>query len=105
MTYNFFISFLRQAFQRDFKSLEGCWQILTWWVYEYIPALRPYYTGLSLIAYPRAYAWAHYRITRVIVVQLVTIFEALDCITQYEIIVRPYDRALVGRLEITIAIG
>ena len=42
---------------------------------------------------------------RVIVVQLVTIFEALDCITQYEIIVRPYDRALVGRLEITIAIG
>ena len=37
--------------------------------------------------------------------QLVTIFEALDYITQYEIIVRPYDRALVGRLEITIAIG
>ena len=37
--YDFFISFLRQASQQDFRSLERCWQILAEWTYKYIPAL------------------------------------------------------------------
>ena len=42
---------------------------------------------------------------KVVVVQPVTIFAALDCVTQDEIIVRPYDGRLLERLELTIAMG
>ena len=35
--------------------------------------------------------------------QLVTIFATLNCVTQDEIIVRPYDGTLLGRPELTIA--
>ena len=105
ITYGFFISFLWWASQRDFRSLEGCWQISTWCTYECIPALRPHYTGLSTTTYPRAYGWAQCRIMRVVIVQLVIIFAALDCVTRYEIIVRPYDGTLLGRPELTIVMG
>ena len=37
--------------------------------------------------------------------QPVTIFVALDCVTQDEMIVRPYDGMLLRRLELTIAMG
>ena len=49
--------------------------------------------------------WALYRITRVVVVQLVTIFAALDSVTHDEIIVYLYYGALLGRPELTIAMG
>ena len=68
VTYGFFITFLRRAFQQDFRSIEGCWQILMWWAYEYIPTLRPWYIGLSVTTYTQAYAWALCRITRVVAV-------------------------------------
>ena len=42
---------------------------------------------------------------RVVVVQPVTIFVALDYVTQDEIVVCPYDGRLMGSLELTIAIG
>ena len=105
VTYVFFIAFLRRASQWDFRSLEGCWQILTWWAYEYIPALRPRYSGLLVIVYPQAYAWALCAITRVIVVQPVTIFIALDCVIWDEMIVYPYHGSQLGWLELTIAMG
>ena len=70
-----------------------------------MPALRPHYTGLSKMAHPRAYAWTHCRIMKVVVVQLVTIFVALDCVTGDEIILCPYDGMLLGRPELTIAMG
>lgn len=34
---------------------------------------------------------------------LVTITAALDCVTWGEIVIRPYDGALLGRSELTIA--
>ena len=37
--------------------------------------------------------------------QPATIFVALDCVTQDEIIVRPYDGTLLERPELTIAMG
>ena len=61
--------------------------------------------GLSMIVYPQAYVWALYAITRVVVVQLVTIFAALDCVTWDEMIVHPYGDSLLGRPELTIALG
>ena len=69
------------------------------------PSLRPHYTGLSLRAYPRAYAWAHYKIMKVVVMQPVTIFATLDYVIQDEIIVHPYDGTLLRRPELTIAKG
>ena len=54
-----------------------------------------------MTAYPRAYAWAHCRIMRAIIVQPIAFFAALDCITRDEIIVCPYDDTLLGRLELT----
>ena len=65
------------------------------------PSLRPHYTGLSL----RAYAWAHYKIMKVVVVQPVTIFATLDYVIQDEIIVHPYDGTLLRRPELIIAKG
>ena len=38
LSYGFFIAYLRQVVHQGFRSLEGCWQILTWWAYEYILA-------------------------------------------------------------------
>lgn len=76
-----------------------------WWVYEYIPSLRPWYAGLSVTMYYRAYAWALCTVTRIVVVQQVTISVALDCVTRDEIIVRPYDGSLLRRPELTIAMG
>ena len=61
--------------------------------------------GLLVIVYPRAYARTLCTITRVVGVQLVTIFMALNCITRDKVIVRPYDGSLLGRLELTIAMG
>ena len=49
--------------------------------------------------------WAHFKITRVVIVQPVTIFMTLDCVPQDEIIVHPYDGTLLGRPELTIAMG
>ena len=51
--------------QQDFKSLEGCWQNLTWWAYEYITTSHPQYIDLSLEIYLRAYAWSLCTITKV----------------------------------------
>ena len=42
---------------------------------------------------------------RVVVVQPVTIFAALDYVTQDEIVVYPYDGRLMASLELTIAMG
>ena len=39
VSYRFFISYLRQVARQGFRILEGFWQILTWWAYEYIPAM------------------------------------------------------------------
>ena len=86
VTYDFFITFLRRA-------------------YKYVPALRPWYMGLSATVYPRAYVWALCAITRVVIVQLVTISAALYCVTWDEMIVRPYDGSLLGRPKLTIAMG
>ena len=55
--------------------------------------------------YLKVYACALCRITGVVIVQSITIFAALDCITRDEIIVRPYDGAPLGRSELTIALG
>jgi len=38
-------------------------------------------------------------------VQSITIFVALDCVTQAEMVVHPYDGLLLGRPELTIAMG
>lgn len=73
--------------------------------YKYIPSLRPQFTGLSVTVFPQAYAWSFYTITRVVLMQPVTIIMALDCITWGEIVVRPNDGLLLGRLELTIAKG
>ena len=42
---------------------------------------------------------------RVVIMQPITIFMALDCVTRDEIIVHPYDGLLLRRLKLTIAIG
>lgn len=39
VSYGFLISYLRQVVHQGFRSLEGFWQILTWWAYEYIPTM------------------------------------------------------------------
>ena len=49
--------------------------------------------------------WAHFKTTRVVIVQPVTIFTTLDCVPRDEIIVHPYDGTLLGRPELTIAMG
>ena len=67
--------------------------------------MRPRYFSLSVTVYPRAYAWALCAITRVIVVQPITISTALNWVIRDEMIVRPYDGSLLGRLELTIAMG
>ena len=56
LSYGFFITLLRQVSWQGFRSLEDYWQILTWWAYKYILALRPQYFDPSFEIYPRAYA-------------------------------------------------
>lgn len=51
------------------------------------------------------YAWAFRMVTRVVVVQLVTISASLNCVNQDGILVRPYDDSLLGRLELIISIS
>ena len=61
--------------------------------------------GLSTTVYPQAYTWSFCTITRVVLVQPVTITVTLDCVTWGEIVVRPYDGLLLGRSELTVAMG
>lgn len=63
-SYEFFIAFLKQASRCGFRSLQGCWQVLTYWAQGYIPALHPQYIDQSSEIYPRAYAWSLCYITR-----------------------------------------
>lgn len=72
LSYEFFIAFLKQALRCGFRSLQGCWQVLTYWAQGYIPALHPQYIGLSSKIYPRAYAWSFYYITRRKVTQVMS---------------------------------
>ena len=96
------ITNLRQEMRQGFRSLKGCWQILTWWAYKYIPAIQPHYLGLSMTIYPRAYAWPLCDISRVVLTQRTTISAALDCVTWVEIRNIPYDEGLLAK---TLAMG
>ena len=71
--YEFFITFLRKASRHCFRSLKDCWQILKWWAYKHIQALRPQYSSLSLTIYPKAYAQSLYMVTRIVLTSLSTI--------------------------------
>lgn len=68
LSYGSFIAYLRQPSCQGFKGLEGYWQILTWWAYEYIPTMKPQYVGFSMTIYPRAYAWSLCDISRVVLI-------------------------------------
>ena len=59
----------------------------------------------SSICLVSLYDQSLYTITRVVLVQPVTISVALDCVTWGEIVVHPYDSSLLGRLELTVAMG
>ena len=61
--------------------------------------------GFSATIYPQTYAWSLCTITIVVLVQLVTITMALDCVTWGEIVVRPYDGSLLGRPKLIVSMG
>lgn len=100
LSYEFFIAFLRQASWQGFRSLEGCWQVLTWWAYEHMSTLCPQCFGLYSMIYPRAYGWSLYTIARVVLTQPSIISVALDCVTWGEILNNPYDWQLLARHEV-----